>query len=214
MNVGFLLECGPGGADSKVFEHLVRKLRPSIQPRFTCSVSKRILFNDCRDFVAKLFDAERCDHVFVVWDLAPCDEVFKDEKGVACLKRERDYLRNALRPEDRARTILLCIPHELEAWLLADGGALTAALENKNHPKKSIPDDKDPERHLNPKAVLTKIFQNNKKARGYEDYIWAARIIQHVDPVKVARRAPSFARFNEKLIALEQVPPGKHKGPR
>ena len=34
MKVGFVVECGPDGADYKVIDHLVRKLRPTFQPQF------------------------------------------------------------------------------------------------------------------------------------------------------------------------------------
>lgn len=98
---------------------------------------------------------------------------------------------------------MLCIPHELEAWLLVDGAALQTALSRPTHPAARIADDKEPERHTNPKKVLSKIFQNNGKPRGYEDVPWAARIIVHADLGKIERRAPSFARLKQKIKALE-----------
>ena len=76
MIVGFIVECGPNGADEQVLKHLVKKLRPDIVPRFsTCGVrGKGEILAKCGTMVTKLFDDEHCAKVFVVWDLMPCNE--------------------------------------------------------------------------------------------------------------------------------------------
>lgn len=203
MKVGFLLECGPDGADYKVLQHVVRTAAPRLHARFVCSGSKRVLFDECNKLVTALFEDERCDRVFVVWDLAPCDAVFKDDSGVPCRAKERAHLMALLRPQDRERTIMLCIHHELEAWLLADGSAIQRALSKPTRPAARVGDDKDPERHVNPKEVLSRIFRNNRKSSGYEDVPWAARIIEQADLAKIERRSPSFARLKQTIEVLD-----------
>lgn len=208
MRIGFVVECGPSGADHKVIEHLVSRLRQGIEVRFMCSGSKRKLFDDCSKIVEGLFETDRCDHVFIVWDLVPCDERFRI-KGTPCQRKEREHLLGKLRPQDVARTVMLCIRHELEAWLLADGAALTEVLQNKNHPKKSIGDEKRPEDHLNPKAALRRLF-NERRGWDYDDQIHPAKIIKNASLSKLDR-VPSFARFSQKLGALR---PPSSKGTR
>lgn len=200
MRVGFVLECCKDGADHKVLEHVVGKLHSDLKLCFRFCKSKRELFDDCGKFVEGLFTVERCDRVFVVWDLMPCDEAYKDDGKPSCVK-ERAFLLKALRREDRARTVLLCITHELEAWLLADGKALTSVLDNDNHPIKPIQDDRTPERHPNPKKVLNKLFKEHRR-REYDDKVHALKIIKQVNLSKL-ERAPSFARLKDKLARLD-----------
>ena len=69
MKVGFLVECGPKGADEQVLRFLVNTLRSDIDPRFATCGSKRVILQECGDYVESLFTVERCEKVFVVWDL-------------------------------------------------------------------------------------------------------------------------------------------------
>ncbi|HSN98720.1 MAG TPA: DUF4276 family protein [Candidatus Nanopelagicales bacterium] len=201
MRVGFVLECHRDGADHKVIEHLVRALRKDVDPRFACCGSKRVLFDECGKFVEGLFEAERCERVFVVWDLVPCDGAYLDEKGRPCRSRERAYLRQALRNKDRARTVMLCITHELEAWLLCDSGALEAVLARPTHPIERIGDMKRPEELPNPKKHLGGLFKKHR-GRDYEDRVHALQIMQQVKNLSKLEKAPSFARLREKLEGL------------
>jgi Domain of unknown function (DUF4276) len=207
MRVGFVVECGPGGADEKVLRYLVGVLRKDIDPRFqTCGpTGKREILDECRKQVSNLFDKDRCDRVFVVWDLMPCDPPFRDENDVPCRRKEREHLLGQLRPEDRARTVLLCITHELEAWLLADGSAIKAALNHgydTHKIKRPIPDVARPEDLRNPKGALRGIFTRNQRP-GYNDVVHAVKIVEQVtDLTKLERAAPSFRRLREKLEAM------------
>ncbi len=185
MLVGFVVECHRDGADHKVIDHLVRKLRPDIDPRFRFCGSKGKLFQDCGKMVEALFEVDRCESVFVIWDLYPCDEQFQTGGSPSCVK-ERGYVLKTLRPRDATRTVLLCITHELEAWLLADGRALKDIIEKVEHPIKPIADERKAEEVLRPKFRLDGLFKQNGR-RGYEDRVWALKIITKAS-LAVARR--------------------------
>jgi hypothetical protein len=200
MKVGFLVECGLKGADEQVLRFLVNTLRKDIEPRFTTCGSKRVILDECGQHVERLFTVERCEKVFVVWDLFPCNPEHQIKGKPSCIN-ERKHLLDKLRAVDRPRTIMLCIRHELEAWLLADGNALKAVLM-KNHAIGRIGDDKHPERHPNPKRTLGEIFKEHRGPRyEYEDRLHALQIIRAANLSKL-KCAPSFARFKEKLEAL------------
>lgn len=199
MKVGFVLECHREGADHQVIRYLVDELRKDIVAHFRFAGSKRELFADCGGMVEKLFTADRCDRVFVIWDLIPCDDEYT-HKGKPCRAKERDSLRKMLRREDVERTVMLCITHELEAWLLADGNAVKAELEKPTHPLKPIADEKRPEAIPNPKARLRALF-NEHRRRDYDDKVHALRIIKRAKRTKLAN-ALSFVRFRDKLQAL------------
>jgi hypothetical protein len=197
MRVGFIVECGPAGADEKVLDYLVKALRTDVEPRFqTCGpTGKREILADCHKQVEKLFDKDRCDRVFVVWDLMPCDAEHRHRGRPSC-EKERDHIWAKLRDQDRKRTVLLCITHELETWLLADGSALTKVIERRSHPMRPIPDERRPEKIENPKARLKEHF--NSRPGGYNDLVHARKIIEQASLAKL-ERVPSFARFRQKL---------------
>jgi hypothetical protein len=202
MRVGFVLECHRDGADYKVLKHLVGVLRKDVEPHFVCCGSKRVLFEECGNQVSGLFDDDRCHQVFVVWDLIPCDGVFHHE-GRPCRARERKHLVDALRKQDVDRTVMLCVTHELEAWLLADGKALEAVLAKPTHPIERIADMKRPEELPNPKKHLNALFT---KHRGpyypYDDRVHALQILKQMRNLSRLERVPSFARLREKLTLL------------
>lgn len=139
--------------------------------------------------------------MFVVWDLIPCDPPFQS-RGKPSRRNERLHLRTSLRPEDCARTEMICIRHELESWLLADGAALEKVVWRKTHRKKPIADDKHPEQHPNPKLVLKQHFEENGPFE-YDDKVHALKIIKAVNNLsKIERASPSFRHLREKLAAL------------
>lgn len=199
--VGFVLECHRDGADHKVLKHVVPRLRGGTEALFRCCGSKRALFEECARWVEKLFEEERCERVFVVWDLVPCDDAFK-LNGKPSRHKERTHLRRLLRPQDCGRTEMICITHELEAWLLADGKALTATLQKPTHPIKPIGDEKCPEDNPNPKALLRQLFKRNGRG-DYNDMVHALKIIENVQNLSKLERAPSFRRLREKLEGLK-----------
>ncbi len=197
--VGFVVECCEDGADQKVIEHVIRAMNLELTPIFRFTRSKRFLFEDCGKLVESLFKIEGCSRVFVVWDLLPCNNEFHDKGKPSCVM-ERDYLRRSL-PEDfrgREKTVMLCITHELENWLLADGAALTAVLSRDEHKARAIPDDKKPEKDKNPKGILKKLFDQVVHTK-FIDTIHVPQIISKVKDLSKLDRAPSFKRLREQL---------------
>jgi hypothetical protein len=197
---GFIFECCADGADHKVFEQLLGKLRPDIEPVYRFARSKRLLFDQCSAQVAGLFEVERCQRVFVVWDLIPCDEVFKHGGKPSCvLERAHLWAELPKQHRDRTKTVMLCITHELEAWLLADGAALTS-FQRPEHPIRPIGDEKKPESIPNPKAFLKQVFKKNGFGE-YDDLVHASKIIARVGNLQKLDHARSFKRFRERLMA-------------
>lgn len=201
MKVGFVVECGPGGPEEKVFTYLVKLLRADITPRITTCRGKNHIFKDCDAFVGALL-AEGCQRVFVVWDLVPCDPPFRVNKKPSC-EKEREYLWAQIAPERRDRTTLLCITHELEAWFLADGGAITKVLEKMSeHPvKPAVPSHKSPSTVKDPKNELKRIFTAHRR-REYDGRFHAEKIIREVMDLSKLERVQSFKRFKDRLVAL------------
>lgn len=201
--VGFVVECNIDGAEHTVLAYLVKKLRDDIEPVFNFAVNKGNLFRELNARVEALFDVSLCERVFVIWDLMPSDAPFQEE-GRPCRKREREHLRDSLRAKDKDRTVLLCITHELEAWLIADGSALTATLTRLRpaHPADRITDVRRPEQERDPKDYLERAFRNAKR-RDYQAWVHAHLIIKEVtDLGKITNACPSFARFTDKLLAV------------
>jgi hypothetical protein len=199
--VGFVLECQRDGAEHQILEHVISVHCPNVAPVYNFQRSKGYLLKGAGEAVAGLLDAEHCARVFVIWDLMPCDVAFRNRGRPSC-HNERAHVLGLLRATDVARTTLLCVTHEIEAWLLADGTALAMALSTAAHQVGTIADDKDPEGHRDPKAALTRIFRNNGKSRGYEHIPYAKRIITNAQPNKIARVVPSFARLLSKLATV------------
>lgn len=199
VKVGFILECHRDGADHKVIDHVVGVTNPHLKRVYACAGSKRALFEQCDKLVEGLFEVDRCQRVFVVWDLLPCDTAFQAGGKPSCAN-ERAHLWERLRKQDRnnRKTVMLCVTHELDNWLLADGAALTAVLSRPTHPIKPIPDQKDPENIPNPKAILKKLFKQHGRG-DYEDVFHAVKIISEVQNLSKLERAPSFKRLREKL---------------
>jgi hypothetical protein len=91
--------------------------------------------------------------------------------------------------------------HELEAWLLADEGAIAAALRGRQIPRQS-----DPERERDPKGYLdTLISRVTDGNEFYTDAIGAA--IAGASDLQITRnRCPSFAQFATRIRnAVQEV---------
>lgn len=199
--LGVIVECGRDGADHKVLARVIPRLRADVTLEFAFLGSKRALLTDGPKLTAGLLSESRCARVILVWDLVPCD--LPDARGRPCRYNERLALRDALTKEgvELARVTLLCITHELEAWLLADGAALTAVLERPTHPIKRIKDDRTPEDHPNPKKHLQQLFKKNG-GRDYLDARHAGDIIAAVTNLHKLDAAPSFQRLRRVLDEL------------
>jgi len=196
--IGFVVESPLDGADHKILNFVAKVQRPDIEPVFRFNKNKGELFRMCRDQVSGLIQIEKCESVFVVWDLWPCDEHLQ-KKGKASCVNEVNYVKDLLDASVRAKAILLCITYEMDAWLLPDGAAVQKALSTKAHSASRISDDKNPEHHVDPKVILDRHFKNNGKPSGYQQVAWGPKIMSHANFQKIERRCPSFARLLDKL---------------
>jgi hypothetical protein len=208
VRVGFVVECGRDGADHKVFRLLAEHLRPGLAHEFRFMDNKRKLFDQGDAVVDLLLTSTKCDHVFLIWDLMPCDAEFQLKKPW-CVQ-ERSFLIDKLasRGVDLGRVTLLCITHELEAWLLVSGTALEELLKRQTHSIEPISHEKHPERHPNPKKTLTQLF-NKHRGVDYQDMVHAHQIAEKIlerGHESKMERAPSYKRFKDRLLGLPSKP--------
>jgi hypothetical protein len=195
LKIGLILECGPDGADLHVCKHLVKLLLPKAEILFATMGDKPNLLKQCGD-AASLLLREGCERVAIIWDLYPA---WRERGKRPCLHADREDIFRSLDQArvERARVALVCIVEELEAWLLADGRALSIYLSTPIRAV-TIDDQKNPERVSNPKGRLTQIMREHK-GRKYEDYTDAKKIVEHIVDLSRLRKCKTFKRFEEKL---------------
>jgi hypothetical protein len=200
-----IVECGPLGADLKVFKHVILKLEKTADVLHVTLDNKKKLIADCGKAAASLLK-EGCERVVIVWDLFPA---WRDDGEKPCRKQDRENVFAALEAAgvakryfespavgavDERRVFVVCIKEELEAWLLADHKALETVLSRLSHPVR-LTRERTPEAVSNPKKRLIKLFKE-KAGREYNDRVNAEGIMKEVtDLKKIARACPSFARF-------------------
>ena len=96
-----------------------------------------------------------------------------------------------------SHVFLVCIGEELEAWLLADGRAISNMLSRPAHPVR-VPDVKRPERMRKPKTHLNKVFQRHS-GRPYADRLHAKLIVEALPDLTKIKRCATFVRFAVKV---------------
>ncbi|HAJ62784.1 MAG TPA: hypothetical protein DCP31_29085 [Cyanobacteria bacterium UBA8543] len=199
MKVGMIFECGPDGADKKVCEHLARMIQPDIEISSVTLDNKPNLLCECGMAAAQLL-TDGCDRIIIVWDLHP---PWREKKQPPCRKEDRAAIINSLANAGvtSPHVYLVCIEEELEAWLLADGRAISAVLSKPTHPVK-VKDKKNLEGIKNPKKQLNKIFQENT-GRPYVDRQHAKMIVEKLEDLNKLRRSVTFVRFAEKVAGIK-----------
>lgn len=201
MKVGFVFECGPRGADQQVCEYLAAAVCPGISPVSRTLDNKANLLKDAGTVVKTLL-ADGCERVLIVWDLRPA---WPDKRSNPCRKHECQAILDAIQKAgvDTRAVFLVCVEQELESWLLADEGKISAYLSTPAHPYRAKR-EKKPDRVENPKAVLMNHFRTVGRGR-YEDRIHAIKVLRTAEPnLRKLRRSPSFKRFESKLT--EELP--------
>jgi hypothetical protein len=198
MKIGFILECGPQGAETQVIPYLAKMIREDIEPDVIPLGNKSILKRDCGEFARKWLDGGY-RMVMIIWDLLPGWGAYQ-RKG--CRHDDRQEIFSSLKamglkPNDK-RVRLVCIDKMIEAWLLADEEALSKFLSTKAHPVQ-VKKYGDPETVPDPKGALINLFQKSKsQINRYSDLNHAIRIIKEAKLSRL-RRCNSFRRFEEKL---------------
>lgn len=196
--VGFIFECGRGGPDFQVCQHLLERLNSEIEmvPRFLDQAER--LLTECGPVAEALLSVEKCRRVVVTWDLEPAwgSEACRHEDKERALKSLRDAnvpLRNVL---------LLCIERELECWLMADKRALEKVIGKYKHPHPvgNIRDHGKPDVEIRrPKIELIELFKRELgRKRKYVDRDHALLIARNIPDWSKIRRSDSFRRFAEK----------------
>ena len=203
MKIGLITEGTIDGADQAVCSHLTLMIYrdANIECQVVCRPlgNKPALKADCGTTAALLLE-DGCDRVVIVWDLYPA----WGEKGEKpCLHKDRTDIFQSLAAAqvDRESVRLVCIWACLEAWLLADGRALSVCFSTDEHPV-TIPDHKTSERIKKPKVELAQIM-DRRCGRKYEGHIHAKKIAQHITDFTRLRRCETFRRFAKKVADVE-----------
>jgi hypothetical protein len=190
MKVGMIFECGPDGADKKVCEYLAGKLLPNIEITSITLDVKPNLISECGNAAAGLL-GQGCERIVIVWDLYPSWRV----KGqTPCRKEDRENIAKSLLEAGvvSPNVYLVCIEQELEAWLLADGRAVSQCLSSAAHRVK-VKDKKDTEKLTNPKGQLKRLFKQHGK--DYTEAIHAQQIVRALPDLTKIKKCATFVRF-------------------
>jgi len=195
MKIGFILECGPEGADVKVCRHLVQQLDSNIEFISRTLTNKKKLIREC-GVVAKIL-LKKCEEVVVVWDLFPSWRSTRP-----CRREDRQEIIRSLNAQNVSlnKVSLVCIREELEAWLIADNIAVTNVLVRLKHPYRvtRIPRPPHPDRISKPKNRLENIFRQEVGYK-YVDIRHAIMIAKEINNVRRLKRSESFKRFAFKV---------------
>jgi hypothetical protein len=135
--------------------------------------------------------------VAIVWDLYPA---WREREYRPCRREDRLAIHESLNAAevDPERVGLICIREELEAWLIADGRAVSAVLSTPAHRVRGK-DGRNPESVRNPKKRLGQIFQQHR-GRQYSDRQHAIAIARALPDLSRLDAIPAFARFRRLLI--------------
>lgn len=172
--IGIICEGTPGGEDEQVVRYLASRICPTgttlmIRPQS----AKPNLIAQCGLVAQALFDSG-CDRVLIVWDVFPRwgrpDGAQQDIADIQLVLTQAGLNANPC-------LYLVPIKAELEAWLLADGSALSAVLSRPAR-KAKISDTKNVEDNTNPKKRLEAVFQQH--GREYTAKSDAIKIVQNI----------------------------------
>lgn len=191
--IGILCEGKPNGEDQRVLSLLASRIRPDAAIQCVPLGSKPDLLRDC-GAAAKAFIESGVHRVLIVFDLVP-----NFGRG-PCMKRDRDEAFASLATEDLGNhpcIFVVTVHKELEAWLLADGSALSNVLSRPAHVVR-INDRKKAEQDANPKGRLRRLFQQHGRLyTAPDEAIKIAKAIPH--KFGALNHCPSFKRFGLKL---------------
>jgi hypothetical protein len=198
MKVGMIFECGPAGADKAVCEMLAHRLKPDIRIASVTLDNKPKLLADCGQAAARLFQ-DGCARVIIVWDLYP---PWREAGAKPCRREDRKAIARSLKKANvKSKPVyLICIEEELEAWLIADGRALSTVLSRPTHPVR-VNDVKKAEKTRNPKKRLTNAFREHS-GHPYSDRTHAKQIIEAMPDLNRIKRCASFVRFAVKATGV------------
>jgi hypothetical protein len=195
MKIGILCEGGLQSEDQQVLRALAQRIVPSAQIEIHPQGSKPELIVNCGSATQALL-ASGCCRALIVWDVQPRwgrpDGAQQDEQDI-----RQELARHGL--ANHPCVFLVPIKAELEAWLLADGSALSQVLSRSAHPVQ-VGNTRNVESQGNPKKQLVKIFQQRGKL--YVPAIHASQIVASLGSGSnfgALSKVPSFRRFETAL---------------
>lgn len=171
--IGIICEAGLGSEDEQVLRHLAGRIRPDATPMIRPLGRKPDLIVQCGQVAQALFDSG-CERVLVIWDVFPRwgrpDGEAQDIADIQAILTQAGLANHPC-------LFLVAIQAELEAWLLADGSALSATLSRPTHPV-TVGHSRNIEHNTNPKKRLESIF--GQHGRTYTPKTDALAIIRQV----------------------------------
>lgn len=203
MKIGIICEGRLGGEDAQVFEHFASRIAPHAAVKTFPQGTKPELIAKTGDVAATLF-AIGYDRVLIIWDILPrWNRPDGEQQDTLDLQVSLGNASVATHP----CLFLIAIHKELEAWLLADGKALSAVLSRPTHPV-TIPNTNNADTVANPKKRLEKLFEQHnvpfgiQPAQGtYQPKLAAIRIAENI-PTKFGQlgKLASFKKFGRSLV--------------
>lgn len=154
MRVAIVCEGSPSGEDQQVLEHLARRILPQAEVKAFPQGRKPDLIANAGAVVSGLV-MDGYERVLIVWDVLPR---FGRPDGEATDAAEINIVLTAAGVLPNPCVYLVAIHKELEAWLLADGAALSAALSRPVRAV-NVANTANADQNGNPKKQLNKVFQ-------------------------------------------------------
>ncbi|MDD5478944.1 hypothetical protein [Rhodoferax sp.] len=205
MKVAIVCEGRLAGEDAQVFEHFAKRIAPGAAVKTFPQGTKPELFSKAGE-VAKTLFTTGYNKVLIIWDILP-----RWEKPDGEAQDRLDLLPSLVNAGVATHPclFLIAIHKELEAWLLADGTALSAVLSRPAHPV-AIAHTKNADTVANPKKRLEQLFEQHNVPFGpqpmqgaYQPKLAAIRIAEQI-PANFGQlgKLGSFKKFGHSLIKV------------
>lgn len=196
MRVAIVCEGAPGGEDQQVLEYLARRIRPDADVKAFPQGQKPLLIASAGTMVQALI-AEGFDRVLIMWDVYPR---WGKPNGEQVDAAEIQASLLASYAQAHPCVFLIAIHKELEAWLLADGGALSQVLSRPTRQSR-IDNTRNAEHNANPKKRIESLFSANGKT--YTPKSHAAAIAAALPRnFGMLGGLPAFKRFGHALTCV------------
>lgn len=202
MKIGIICEGRLGGEDAQLFEYFSKRIAPRAAVKAFPQGTKPELIDKAGDVAATLF-ATGYTRVLILWDILPRwgrpDGEEQDTQDIQASLGSAGV-------DAHPCLFLIAIHKELEAWLLADGKALSAVLSRPAHPV-TISNTNNADTVANPKKRLEKLFEQHnvpfgiQPAQGtYQPKLAAIRIAENI-PTNFGQldKLASFKKFGRSL---------------
>ena len=202
MKVGIICEGRLGGEDAQIFEHFASRIAPHAAVKTLPQGTKPELIAEAGNVAASLF-AEGYDRVLIMWDVMPR---WGRPDGEAQDTADLQVTLSAAGVDAHPCLFLIAIHKELEAWLLADGNALSSVLSRPAHPV-TISNTNNADTVANPKKRLENLFKRHNTPFGlqptqgtYQPKLAAIRIAENI-PKNFGQlgKLASFKKFGRSL---------------